>query len=295
QLARLFQGLDRQLPRRSDGLFVALFLRDHRPGPGKSTLAHDLGSHVPGANLMNVHSTSFGLPHCLGKPSHDSFAVKAWEESVIAVLADGTGSSEAAREAAERTVQSLVDNYATRPHGWSPQRALTELTRRINRTLHQDSLNRFGEPELVTTLSVAVVEGDRLYGLNVGDSRVYLAREGSLTRLSCDHVVKENGFSHVLEKAIGLAPEVDPFCFEAEVKDGDVAFLCSDGVSNALDEGLIAGKLHARSAARSIVAEAKEHLTAETRDDLSAIVLDIQSTGKLRAEKALPLEVAKRL
>lgn len=244
---------------------------------------------------MNVQPTSFGLAHQAGRPSHDSFSVKAWGETVIAVLADGTGSSETAREAADRTVRSMVNNYETRPRSWSPQKALTELTRRINRTLHQDSLARFGEPELVTTLSVAVVEGERLYGLNVGDSRVYLAREGRLTLLSCDHVAGSNGFHHVLERAIGLAPEVEPHSFEAELRDGDVALLCSDGVYNALDEALLADKLHAHSAARSIVAEAREHATPETSDDLSAIVLDIRTTGKLQAEKALPLVVPGRL
>ncbi len=244
---------------------------------------------------MNVLSTSFGLAHSAGATSHDSFAVKAWEESVIAVLADGTGSSAAAREAAERAVQSLVNNYPTRPRGWTPKKALTELTQRINRALHQDSLSRFGEPELVTTLSVAVIEGDKLYGLNVGDTRVYLSRAGALTRLSCDHVGGTDGYQHVLERAIGLAPEVEPHWFEAELKDGDVAFLCSDGVYNVLDESCLASKLSARSVARSIVSEAKEHVTPETSDDLSAIVLDIKSTGRLRAEKALSLEIPGRL
>lgn len=232
---------------------------------------------------MKIHPTSFGLANHIGEPSRDSFAIKVWDETVIAVLADGSGPGEAAREAAERTVRSLVNNYETRPRSWSPHKALNEFARSINRTLHQDSLNRFGEPELVTTLSVAVVEGDRLFGLNVGDSRVYLAREGKLMRLSCDHVAANAGFHHVLERAIGLAPEVEPYCFEAELKAGDVALLCSDGVYNVLNDELLASKLSSRSAARSIVAEAKEHVTPETSDDLSAIVLDIQTTGKRAA------------
>jgi serine/threonine protein kinase len=244
---------------------------------------------------MKVHPTSFGLAQREGRASHDFFLVKAWDETVIAVLADGAGSSDGAREAAERAVRSLVNNYEMRPRSWAPPKALTELTRRINRMLHQDSLTRFGEPELVTTLSVAVIEGDRLYGLNVGDSRVYLAREGRLTRLSLDHVAQGFGFNHVLDRALGLAPEVEPHLFETELKDGDVALLCSDGVYNALDEGLLADKLQCRSAARSIVAEAQERITPQTTDDLSAIVLDIQTTGKLRAKEALPLQIPAKL
>jgi serine/threonine protein kinase len=244
---------------------------------------------------MHIHPTSFGLAQSSARPSRDSFAVRTWDETLIAVLADGTGPSDAAGEASERAVRSLVNDYESRPRSWTPQKALTEFTRRINRTLHQDSLARFGEPELVTTLSVAVFEGDRLFGINVGDSRVYLARNGQLTLLSCDHVAGGRGFEHVLAKAIGLAPEVDPHCFEIELKDGDVACLCSDGVYNVLDESVLAKKLSARSAARSLVSEAREHVTAETGDDLSAIVLEIRTTGKSLAQRTVPLEIPAHL
>ena len=244
---------------------------------------------------MNILSTSFGLSQRNGFPSHDVFAVKAWDETLIAALADGSGSSRNAREAAERAVHCLVTNYETRPRSWTPGKALTELTLRINRMLHQDSLARFGEPELVTTLSVAVVEGTRLYGLNVGDSRVYLVRDGRLTRLSRDHVVSGEGFRHVLERAVGLSPEVEPHLFETELQSGDVALLCSDGVYNVLDESLLGDKLRSRSAARSIVSEAREHATPETADDMSAIVLDIRATGESKARSSVPLQIPAKL
>jgi serine/threonine protein kinase len=108
-------------------------------------------------------------------------------------------------------------------------------------------------------------------------------------------VAPGDGLKHVLQRAIGLAPEVEPHLFEADLKDGDVAFLCSDGVYNVLDESLLADKLRSHSVARSIVSEAKEHATPETSNDLSAIVLDIRTTGKLRAQAEMPLVVPKRL
>lgn len=244
---------------------------------------------------MKIHLTSFGLSHRDGVESHDAFAAKSREETVIAVLADGAGSSAAAGEAARRAVRSLVTNYETRPRSWTPSRALAEFTRLINRTLHQDSLTRFGEPELITTLSVAVIEGDRLYGLNVGDSRVYLARDGRLAQLSRDHAGGRAGLKHVLDKAVGLEPEIEPHQFESALEDGDIALLCSDGVSNALDEEALAAKLRQRSSARSIVCSAREKATAEGLDDMSAIVLEVEKTGKLRAVKELPLEIPETL
>jgi serine/threonine protein phosphatase PrpC len=240
---------------------------------------------------MKVNATSFGLPHSEADESHDAFAVKAWDETVIAVLADGAGSSRVAREASERAVRSFVNHYETRPRSWPPPKALAEFTRLINRTLHQDSIARFGEPELITTLSVAVVEGDRLYGMNVGDSRVYLVRDGRMAQLSQDHSGSRAGLNHVLDRAVGLEPEIEPHLFEAELKDGDIALLCSDGVSNVLDADRLADQLRRRSAARSIISSARESATAETIDDMSAIVLDIEATGKLRAVKELSLTI----
>ena len=235
---------------------------------------------------MKVSLTSFGLPRD-GVESEDSFAVKAWDETVIAVLADGTGAARRGKEASVRIVESLISNYAARPVSWSPERALTEFTRLINRTLHHESLVRDRSPEMISTLSVAVIEGNRLYGLNVGDSRVYLARDGGISQLSEDHV--DGAMKHVLNRAIGLEPEVAPHFFERELSDGDVAFLCSDGVSNVLTDADLGARLGQRCAARAIVQHARSIATDETLDDMSAIVIDITETGKLRAVSQLPL------
>ncbi len=240
---------------------------------------------------MKVKLSSYGLAKRDGEESDDSFAVKTWDETVIAVLADGAGAARDAREASARIVQSLMSNYRVRPTSWSPRKALAEFTRIINHTLHHESLARHSTPEMISTLCVAVIEGNRLFGLNVGDSRIYLSRGGRLSQLSRDHVINDSAFSHVLQRAIGLTPEVEPHCFEADLQDGDVAFLCSDGVSNVLKEDDLSSKLANRAPARAIVQQARELATDETLDDASAIVIDIAETGKLRAVSQLPLPI----
>ncbi len=242
---------------------------------------------------MKLHLTSYGIAHTAREESEDSFGVKAWDETVIAVVADGTGASRGGKEASQRIVESLIGNYEARPASWSPQKALTEFTKLINRTLHQESLARFNSAEMVSTLSVAVIEGKRLYGLNVGDSRVYLARGGVLDQLSQDHV--DADLKHVLRRAIGLAPDVEPHCFERDLNDGDVAFLCSDGISNNLSEADLLARLNQHSAARAIVQHAHSLAKPDTLDDMSAIVLDIAETGRLHAVSQLPLPIPESL
>jgi len=212
---------------------------------------------------------------------------------VIAVLADGAGAARRGKEASSRIVESLIGNYAARPVSWSPERALAEFTRLINRTLHHESLLRDHSPEMISTLCVAVIEGNRLYGLNVGDSRVYLARGGELFLLSEDHV--DAAMKHVLRRAIGLEPEVAPHYFARELADGDVAFLCSDGVSNVLGDDDLGARLANHNAARAIVQHARSVAADGMLDDMSAIVIDIAEIGKLQAVSQFPLLIPETL
>lgn len=241
---------------------------------------------------MKIHPSIYGMAREKDTPSSDAFAVKSWGDTVIAVLADGAGTGEPAREAAQRAVSSLVSHYQARPKSWEPARALEEFTKLLNRMFYQESMARFERPEMVSTLAVAVIEGDRLYGVNVGDSRICLGRQGGMLVLSEDHVDDER--RNVLTKALGMAPELDPHVFETEVRDGDVAFLCSDGVSNHYEVAGLATALEGRSSARSIVKTARAAASDETLDDMSAIVIDIAETGKLRAmsERSLTIPAA---
>jgi len=190
-------------------------------------------------------------------------------------------------------VEALVHNYETRPISWTPQRALSEFTSLINRTLYQNSLSRYEVPELVSTVAAVAIEGNRLFGLNVGDSRIYLLRGDQLVRLSEDHV--HAGMDHVLSRAIGLGANVAPHFFEADLQDGDVVFLCSDGVSRILSDAELATRLAQHPTARTIVQHANELALQEAPDDISAIVLDVAQTGKLYATTHLPLVIPESL
>lgn len=70
------------------------------------------------------------------------------------------------------------------------------------------------------------LEGNRLYGANVGDSRVYLDRGNFLTQLSLDHAMEEAGYENVLTQAIGIEEDVEPFYFENTIQKNDKILLC---------------------------------------------------------------------
>jgi serine/threonine protein phosphatase PrpC len=242
---------------------------------------------------MKIHSTTHALPRDAGMPSQDACRVVTREGHLIAALADGVGSSREGAAAAQRAVDMIIDYYATRPQAWSPRRALSEFVNQINRIFHQESHLRHGGSELLCTLSVVVVENGRLFGLNVGDSPAYLWRRGSLTLLSQNHALAEDGMQHVLTRVVGLEASVEPWIFENTSEDGDLVLLCSDGVSNAVSRESLAQLLSRRASARSIVSAAAEIIETrpEFRDDITAVVLDIAQCGWTATTGQRPLEV----
>jgi serine/threonine protein phosphatase PrpC len=242
---------------------------------------------------MKLSSTTHGLARKPGAESEDAFRVQQRDSRVIAVLADGLGSSKEGGTAARRAVDMMGDYYLARPQAWSPRRALTEFVTQINRVFHQESLLRHSTPELLCTLSVVVIENGRLYGINVGDSPVYLWRQGALTLLSQAHSMAQAGFQHVLTRAVGLEAGVEPAVFETDIEDGDLVLLCSDGVSTVLSDEKLATLLARRATARSLVTAAHEATEEhpELRDDASAIVLDIAHRGWTGESQHRQLEV----
>src|SRR5687767_8644571 len=98
---------------------------------------------------MKVQSTVHGVAGHHDTPSEDAFRVHQSDGRVIAVLADGLGSSKAGGTAARRAVDMLVDYYLARPHAWSPRRAFAEFAAQINRVFHLESQLLYDSPELL--------------------------------------------------------------------------------------------------------------------------------------------------
>jgi len=139
--------------------------------------------------------------------------------------------------------------------------------------LYQESILNYERLELVTTLAVVVIQGDRLYGANVGDSRVYLQRYGVLAQLSQDHAMEEEGYENVLTDAIGMQERVSPCYFENKVQKKDRILLCSDGLYNELSEDQISE--HIVQGAYSLVKMASRLCDDDLPDDTTAAVLEI--------------------
>ena len=209
----------------------------------------------------------------------------------VAVVCDGVGSATEGAEAAKRTATQLINSFKTKPNTWSIQKSIDSFIHSINRVLYQESMSNYQRQELVTTLTIVVIQGDQLYGANVGDSRVYLQRNGVLAQLSRDHAMEEEGFENVLTDAIGLQEDVSPYYFENKVLRGDRILLCSDGLYNVLSEDQISENI--MQGAYGLVKLASKACADNLPDDTTAAVLevvDIPLTVALKKQNLLIAE-----
>ncbi|MEN8184878.1 MAG: Stp1/IreP family PP2C-type Ser/Thr phosphatase [Myxococcota bacterium] len=179
------------------------------------------------------------------------------------LVADGMGghtagqvASELAADAALRAVRTLQDTPASLAE--KLRYAVTSANREIYQTARQ-------RPELAgmgtTLVSVLVSEGRAALG-HVGDSRAYLVRAGRIRQLTDDHSVvgellrrreispdaaREHPHRHVLTRALGVRPMVEPDLAELSPEPEDVFVLCSDGLTAHLEDDEIAARVDAEA------------------------------------------------
>jgi len=238
----------------------------------------------------NYRLSAFGLAKGRELISDDSYAVKSFDDITIGIVCDGVGSAEAGREASQRVVNFMLSNFKNRPKSWSIEKSLLTFIQNINEILYKESLLEYERPELVTTLSMVVIQGNRLYGANVGDSPIFLLRENELKKLSFDHILEKD--SHILTQALGLAPSVEPYFFENFIYPKDKILLASDGLTALLSEDEIKEKL---LDAHSLVKYASKKANDNLPDDTSAVVIEVLEVDRRQILKAQKLPIPTKL
>jgi len=245
------------------------------------------------ASSSNIKFSGFSLAKRKELTGDDFYDVRSIGDLTIAIVCDGVGSATEGAAAAKRTTQHLMNNFKIRPKSWSIEKAIKSFIESINSILYQESQVNYEASELVTTLTIVVIQGNRLYGANVGDSRVYLYRDLKLNQLSFDHAMDEEGFENVLTQAIGIDTLVEPYYFENILEKNDKILLCSDGLYNVIDDeeltkGIVLG-------AHSLVKKASKIENDDLPDDTTAVVINILKADELSTLKRQKLEIPQTL
>ena len=237
--------------------------------------------------MLKVKSSQFILSKEKDTTGDDACDFAILDNSLlVTVLCDGVGSARKGGAAARQTVKFFIDHFKTRPKNWDITQSLTLFTQHINRLLFKESMTQYEQIELLTTLCIAVIEGDTLYTMNLGDSRIYLLdKEKNLRQLSEDHIMDEDNLSHVLTQACGLSEHVEPVITSISIEKGDTIILCSDGLTALMsDEEIKESVLKGFGSKLIIQGAAKGHKDNE-RDDISMQIFRIEELDPLFAIK----------
>lgn len=222
------------------------------------------------------------------------------------IVADGVGGAAQGERASQFAAQKLLYEYY-RQGDLDPVERLRQIIGQINESIHSYSVDH--NTRMATTIVAAVVRNDQLYVANVGDSRVYLIRDGEARQLNRDHSLVGEMVAHrelteaealnsnvrnSLTRSLGGDPEVKVDVYPPmQLKPGDKILLCSDGLTRyALSEKISAlvreGTVLVETA-RRLVQFANEQGGA---DNVSVVVVSYKGEESVTPVIPHPLPIA---
>lgn len=165
------------------------------------------------------------------------------------IVADGMGGHRAGDFASRFTVEAFTDTVRNSREE-NPISIIDEAVNFANLALIDKASENVEMKGMGTTLVVATVIGDSIYIANVGDSRLYLVNE-DIQQITRDHSLvaemvnmgeldKKSARTHekknIITRAIGADSELVADYFEIEYSAGDVILMCSDGLTNMVED-----------------------------------------------------------
>ncbi|MCW8954730.1 MAG: protein phosphatase 2C domain-containing protein [Sulfurimonas sp.] len=241
----------------------------------------------------SIKSSGFSLAKGKELVGDDFYDIKTIGNTTVAIVCDGVGSADKGAQAAKRVTAYLMNNFKIRPKTWSVEKSIKTFVKSINEILYQESIVNYERAELVTTLAIVVIEGNKLYGANVGDSRVYLLRDKVLNQLSFDHSMNEDGYEDVLTQAIGIHKDIEIYYFENIIQKDDKILLCSDGLYNIMSDNRLETDINL--GASTLVKKASKLMQDKLPDDTTAVVIEVLKANELEILKQQKIEIPQSL
>jgi len=204
------------------------------------------------------------------------------------IVADGMGGHNAGDYASKATVETMVEEIG-KSKETDPVVIFKSAIQTANTRIRTKASQEADFEGMGTTVVAATCEGNLLRIANVGDSRLYIVNEG-IRQITRDHSLveemvrmgglgREEARNHpdknIITRAIGAGDAVEPDFFTVEVKEGDMVLMCSDGLTNMLEDEEIRMIL---SGARDIVEKAYRLVEAANenggRDNISVVLIE---------------------
>ena len=201
---------------------------------------------------------SWGLtdPGCVRTQNQDAYQIEQLDRNtLLCVLCDGMGGAKSGNIASSLAVDVFVQEHQRTYHGSMDKEKVNQMLRSAvklaNFTVY-DQAAQFEEfSGMGTTLAAVLVRGKEATVVNVGDSRVYAVDKNGIYQLTRDHslvqlMVERGDLSpemarsypgkNFITRAVGTETVAECDLFHHKLERGDCLLLCSDGLSNMMDD-----------------------------------------------------------
>ncbi|MGN6575555.1 MAG: PP2C family protein-serine/threonine phosphatase [Nocardioides sp.] len=207
----------------------------------------------------------------------------------VQLVADGVGGA-AAGEVASATTAYVVSAMAAARPAADPVRLLTDAVAESHRQLRRGVADDPARAGMATTLTALLARHERVTVVHVGDSRAYLLRDHRLSRLTSDDTfvqalidqgrltpddAKTHPYRSVVLKSVNADQAPEPAVWSLDVAPGDRLLVCSDGLSDLVDDSRIEALLRASDPDEAAAALVEAALAAGGRDNVTCLVTDL--------------------
>ncbi len=203
--------------------------------------------------------------------------------SGLVAVADGMAVLEGGDLASQRAVLALMRSFRELAPGMTQTQRLVRAARSANYEVYDMAVVVPQLRGMSTTLTAVAVSNGEMTAAHVGNSRVYLLRDGYINQLSKDHTVAaestaEQGYyvikgSDVLTRSLGRELIVPIDLFELDLVQGDTVILCTDGLYRVFEDLEIAEIVRGQDAATACRKLVDDANTIGTLDNLSVAVV----------------------
>ena len=204
------------------------------------------------------------------------------------IVADGMGGHNAGDYASRYAVEIIVDEIS-KCQEREPAAVLLSAVKRANRELVAKAAQEAALLGMGTTAVLATLDKKRLWVANVGDSRLYILNEEA-RQITRDHSLVEEMVRrgelgkkearshpdrHIITRALGAGADVEADIFEVDIRKGDQILMCSDGLTNMVeDEEILAIVKEEREISQKVERLVKEANQNGGRDNITVIVIE---------------------
>lgn len=205
------------------------------------------------------------------------------------IVADGMGGHNAG-DFASRFVVGAVKEYIERSQEQNPIKLIHDAIQTANTRLLGEASKQTELAGMGTTIVVTTICSHFAYTANVGDSRLYLIADDEIRQITKDHslveemvrlgqITKEEARRHpdknIITRAIGASKHVNVDFFDYKLEPDSILLMCSDGLSNMVDEEeilrIVMGDGSTRERAQMLVKTANDH---GGKDNIAVVLIE---------------------